>query len=131
MFRLFLMASFVLTLYAADAEKIARGKYLVEVGQCGTCHTPKKDDGTFDETRLLKGAVLDIQPLTTIPRWHKTAPDLTPTSSLWKKWGEGAMYKYLQTGLAPSGRPAGPPMPQYKMTADDADAVIQYLKSLK
>jgi hypothetical protein len=42
----------------SDKDLIQRGKYLVEVGGCHDCHSPKKftDKGSIlDETRLLSG----------------------------------------------------------------------------
>lgn len=132
--RLFPTAFFVFCVAtaAADPKSVEWGKYLVEeVAKCGDCHTPKDEKGQFDKTKWLKGAVLDFAPLQPVPGWHKTSPDLTPTSSLWKKWGEGAMVKYLTTGLTPKGKPADPPMPAYTLTQKDAEAIIDYLKSLK
>lgn len=118
---------------AQDKKQIELGRYLVEnVGQCAACHTPKTADGQPDKSKWLKGAILDFQPLgTPPPGWHKASPDLTPSGKLWAKWGEGALIKYLQTGLTPSGKPAGPPMPMYKFSAEHAEAVLAYLKSLK
>jgi mono/diheme cytochrome c family protein len=114
------------------SAKAERGRYLVEnVGQCHTCHTPKLENGEYDREKWLKGAVLNIQPLEEIKGWHKTAPDITPASRLWTKWGEQNLLKYLQTGIAPNGKPADPPMPAYKLTAADAEAVVGYLKTLK
>jgi len=50
---------------------------------------------------------------------------------LWQgRWGQAVLVKLLSTGLGP-GSPADPPMPTYKMTEDDAQAVVEYLKSLK
>jgi mono/diheme cytochrome c family protein len=113
-------------------EKAERGRYLVQdIGQCHTCHTPKLETGEYDREKWLKGSLLNIQPIEEIKGWHKTAPDITPGSRLWSKWGEQALLKYLQTGIAPSGRPAEPPMPAYKFNAADAEAVVEYLKTLK
>jgi mono/diheme cytochrome c family protein len=117
---------------AADPKSIERGRYLaVEVAKCQECHTPKDEKGQFDQTRWMKGAVLDFAPLQPVPGWHKTSPDLTPGGSLWRKWGEGALVKYMMTGLTPKGTPADPPMPAYKLTKEDAEAIVDYLKSLK
>ena len=113
------------------AEKVARGKYLVEeVAQCQLCHTPRIETGEYDRTKWLKGSVLNVQPIEPIKDWHKTAPDITPHGRLWKTWTEPAVLKYLQTGLTPKGRYAGPPMPTYKLPAADAEAIVEYLKSL-
>jgi mono/diheme cytochrome c family protein len=117
----------------AQADKAARGKYLVEeVARCQECHTPKLPDGQFNKEKWLKGAVLNVQPIDPIKGWHKTSPDLTASGRLWQgRWGQAALVKLLSTGLGPGGNPADPPMPTYKMTADDAEAVVEYLKTLK
>jgi len=118
---------------AQDKKQIELGRYLVEnIGQCASCHTPKNEKGELDKSKWMKGAIMDIQPLGTAPaNWHKTSPDLTPAGKLWVKWGEGSMLKFLQTGLTPNGKPAGPPMPAYKYSNEHAEAVLAYLKSLK
>jgi len=117
----------------AQADKAARGKYLVEeVARCQECHTPKLPDGQFNKEKWLKGAVLNVQPIDPIKGWHKTSPDLTASGRLWQgRWGQAALVKLLSTGLGPGGNPADPPMPAYKMTLDDAEAVVEYLKTLK
>jgi mono/diheme cytochrome c family protein len=117
----------------AQADKAARGKYLVEeVARCQECHTPKLPEGQFNKEKWLKGAVLNVQPIDPIKGWHKTSPDLTASGRLWQgRWGQAALVKLLSTGLGPGGNPADPPMPAYKMTLDDAEAVVEYLKTLK
>jgi hypothetical protein len=116
----------------AQSDKVARGKYLVEeVGRCQECHTPKTADGQFDKEKWMKGAVLNFQPIEPVKGWHKTSPDVTRAGRLWQKWGELTLIKFLTTGNGPSGKPADPPMPTYKMKQDDAEAIVDYLKSLK
>jgi|LNFM01.2.fsa_nt_gb mono/diheme cytochrome c family protein len=131
--RCFLVLFLVLPLAAADPKLIERGKYLVEnVAMCADCHTPKTEKGELDRNKWMKGAVLDFQPLGAAPpNWKKTTPDLTAGSRLWVKWGELSMLKYLTTGLTPKGEPSAPPMPAYKFSRTDAEAVLEYLKSLK
>jgi mono/diheme cytochrome c family protein len=117
--------------YAAD-DKTERGKYLVEeVAQCQNCHTPRLTTGEMDKSKWLKGATLNVQPIEPIEKWHKTAPDLTPSGRLWTRWKEEGLVKFMQTGRGPSGNVADPPMPTYKLTKDDAEAVVEYLKTLK
>ena len=79
----------------------------------------------------LKGAVLNIQPIELVKGWHKTSPDVTRSGRLWMKWGEATLVKFLTTGNNPSGKPADAPMPTYKMSQDDAEAIVDYLKTLK
>ena len=117
---------------AVDSKTIAYGKYLVEdVGKCQDCHTPRLENGQLDKEKWLKGAVLDFAPLHPMKDWHKTSPDITASSRLWTKWGEATFLKFMQTGLTPKGTPAAPPMPAYKLNAKDAEAILEYLKSLK
>jgi mono/diheme cytochrome c family protein len=80
----------------------------------------------------MKGRVLAVQPIGEIKGWHKTSPDITPGGRMWTRWGgEAAVIKYLTTGIAPNGKPADPPMPAYKMKPADAEAVVEYLKTIK
>ena len=117
---------------SAQSDRAARGKYLVEeVARCQECHTPKLADGAFDQEKWLKGMVLPVQPIEPIKGWHKTSPDLTPSGRLWSRWKEAGLLNYLKTGLTPTGKKADPPMPTYTMRADDAEAVVEYLKTLK
>jgi cytochrome c len=116
----------------AQSDKVARGKYLAEeVARCQECHTPKAADGQFDREKWMKGAVLNVQPIEPVKGWHKTSPDLTRPGRLWQKWGEQALVNFLKTGNGPNGKPADPPMPTYKMNQADAEAVVEYLKSLQ
>lgn len=111
---------------------VARGKYLAEsVGVCQDCHTPKTEAGDLDQSKWMKGATLDVAPIGTIPKWHKTAPDLTPTGNLFKRWGADGIVKFMETGKNPKGGGADPPMPAYKLNHEDAVAVVEYLKTLK
>jgi len=132
-----LPAVLVLVLGAAPflvraSEQSDRGKYLAEeVAKCQDCHTPLLPDGKFDQSKWMKGTVLTFQPIEPMKDWHKTSPDLTPGSRLWQRWGEKGITEFLKTGLGPSGHRADPPMPTYTMKSEDAEAIVQYLKSLK
>jgi hypothetical protein len=110
---------------------LERGKYLADkVAMCGDCHTPMVK-GIPDSDKHLKGSTLNMQPIQDVPGWHKGAPDITGGSALFQRWKDAGMKKFLTTGLGPAGNPAGPPMPAYRFSPADADAVIEYLKSLK
>ena len=114
-----------------NATAVERGKYLAEsVGVCQDCHTPRLETGELDRSKWMKGATLDITPLKAIPKWHKNAPDLTPSGTLFKKWGPDAIVKFMETGKNPKGGIADPPMPAYRLSHDDAVAVVEYFKTL-
>lgn len=116
---------------AADSD-VEYGRYLVEnLGGCVDCHTPRLENGEFDKTRRLKGAMLDFQPTNTVPHWKAMSPDITPTGPKWKKWGEAGFITFLETGAWPDGDTADPPMPKYLLHERDAKAIVDYLKTLK
>lgn len=108
------------------AQKIAHGKYLVEhVGMCADCHTPRTPKGEFDTGRWLAGADLDFAPIRPMP-WANHAPALAGLPG----WTEAEMVRFLTTGLNLKGATARPPMPPYRLSKADAEAVAAYLKSL-
>jgi mono/diheme cytochrome c family protein len=116
---------------AAQDSKVQRGKYLVEeVALCQECHTPRTDDNDFDRGKWMKGATLVAAPSTPIQGWHQKSPDISSTSPLWQRWGDDGVVKFLETAKNPRGGKAGPPMPAYTLSHDDAEAIAMYLKSL-
>ena len=114
------------------SDKASQGKYLVEeVARCQDCHTQRLDTGELDRSKWLKGATLDFQPAKEIKRWHTTSPDLTPSGRLWQRWGEAALVNYLETAKTPKGGQSDRPMPTYTLKRADAEAIVEYLKTLK
>jgi cytochrome c2 len=115
----------------AQDDKVARGKYLAEeVAKCQDCHTPKLETGAFIKSQWMKGAALSFTPAVPLPGWHPKSPDITSTSQLWSRWTEAGLVKFLETGKNPRGNKAGPPMPEYNLKHEDAEAIVAYLKSL-
>lgn len=120
-------------------DLVKRGEYLVTIGGCNDCHSPKKFNPhgfTFDSSRLLSGHPAGtklqlIDPKATQPgNWLHFAPDLTAFVGPWGVtysanltpdsttglggWTEEAYIKALRTGKhmgLDNGRPIFPPMP--------------------
>lgn len=112
---------------SAQADKIAHGKYLVErVAMCVDCHTPHTDKGELDKTKWLAGSELGFVPTHPMP-WANMAPPLAGLPG----WTETQMVKYMMTGVNNKGEFSRPPMPPYRLSQQDAEAVAAYLKSLK
>ncbi len=110
-----------------SADLVARGKYLVEgVAACADCHTPRNKNGEPDRARWLAGAPVFLQPAQAVPGWPIIAPRLAglPPGS------DAEMITLLTTGIWTNGKRLRQPMPQFRMTRDDAEAVLAYLKSL-
>ena len=109
------------------AEAMSRGRYLVEcVGMCADCHTPRDARGEFDRARWLQGSTMESRPIRPVPGWAEKVPGIAGLPKL----GDAAVIRLLETGLRPDGKRPGPPMPQYRLSHEDAAAVADYLKSL-
>ena len=144
----------------ADADAAARGRYLVTLGGCHDCHTPKiftPAGPVRDSTRLLSGHPADwkVPPIpsgTIGPQgWGAlAAPDLTAWAGPWGvsftanltpdgtglgSWTADQFIQTMRTGKHLGvGRPILPPMPWYdigQLTDDDLRAVFAYLRTLK
>ncbi len=106
--------------------RLVRGRYLVEnVGLCADCHSPRNAKGEFVRELWLQGAALPFQPTVPMP-WSPAAP---PIAGLPSMTAEQAIA-FMQTGKRPDGTTPRPPMPEFRFNADDASAVVAYLKSL-
>jgi mono/diheme cytochrome c family protein len=116
---------------AKQTPQVERGKYLAEqVSRCQDCHTPKTATGEFVKEQWFKGTTLNVTPSAPIADWHQKSPDITSTSALWQRWGQDGLVAFLQTAKNPRGGKAGPPMPAYTLTKDDAEAIVAFLKTL-
>src|SRR5260370_13752214 len=114
----------------ADDAQIKRGEYLVNtIARCGTCHTPRNDKGEPNMARHLQGTTLPFAPKIKPKEWEDAAPDITMSGKS-GEWTEEAMVKFLTTGADGKGEKPEPPMPAYKMTAEDPKAVTHYIRSL-
>ena len=114
----------------ATPEKIARGEYLARhVAGCVVCH------GTRDWTRFSGplqpgteggGSVFDIG----IASLH--ASNITPAGI--GAWTDGELIRAITEGVSRDGRPLFPLMPYdnfRSMAADDLEAIVAYVRSLK
>ena len=140
-------------------EQIARGKYLVNIGGCNDCHSPKimtSMGPVPDTTRLLSGQSSDLRlpPIDTSMiaggKWILTTGDLnawvgpwgisfaanlTPDSSTGiGLWTPDVFIKAMRHGKhMGSGRDILPPMPWQAiagLTDKDLDCVFAYLQSI-
>jgi len=96
------------------------------VAMCGTCHTPHTNSGAPDAAHYLEGAPLWLSPAMPIAEWPLRAPRLAGIPS----GTDAELTTLLTTGIWKDGKRLRPPMPQFRMTREDAEAVIAYLRSL-
>jgi mono/diheme cytochrome c family protein len=116
--------------YAADAQT-ERGKYLVEFGGCGDCHTPGHFLGHPDMTRYLGGSDVGFA----LPGAGVfVGPNLTPDKGTGLgAWTEQQIVTAITTGVRPDGRVLAPIMPWRdfaNLRKSDALAIAAFLKSL-
>lgn len=108
-----------------------RGKYIVEeLARCQDCHTPRLANGELDRTRWLKGGPLSFTSVQKDWNWETRAPDLTSSGRIAGQFPD-KLLETLITGHWPGSRPPYLPMPQYHMDRSDAEAVVEYLKTIK
>lgn len=142
-------------------EYIVKGAYLIKVGGCNDCHTPKlftEKGMELDTSRLLSGhpageTLPPVDPRALQPGYwvlfnaHSTAAvgpwgltyarNLTPHETGIKGWQEEYFIKSFRTGKhmgIESGRPIMPPMPWFNLAGapdEDLKAIFHYLKSIK
>jgi mono/diheme cytochrome c family protein len=102
-------------------ESVARGAYLVRVGNCRACHT-ERGGAAFAGGRAIEtpfGAVY--------------ASNLTPHATGLGNWSASHFWRAMHHGRSRDGRLLYPafPYPHYTLvTRADADAIYDYLRSL-
>jgi mono/diheme cytochrome c family protein len=111
----------------ASDPKIERGKYLIDkVALCGDCHTPHNEKGEPIAGQKMQGAALAFGPTVPVPVWAVTAPGIAGLPG----WNDADVVALLSTGETTKGIRVRPPMPAYRLTRQDAEAVVSYLHSL-
>ncbi len=105
-----------------------RGKYIVHnVAQCVQCHTPRDEHGALLTDKLLRGAPIPLRSPFPGQQWAFQAPRIAGMPG----YSEDDGVRLLTSGIARNGQPPLPPMPQFRMTEQDARDVVAYLKSLQ
>jgi mono/diheme cytochrome c family protein len=106
-----------------------RGRYLVDhVAMCVECHTPRDQSGALIRAEYLRGAPVPVKaPPYSNVKWAIKAPAIAGLPGYSKEQG----VRLLTEGITATGRVLDPPMPRFRMTKADAEAVVAYLQSLQ
>jgi mono/diheme cytochrome c family protein len=120
-----------------DADQVERGRYMTQLLGCVVCHTDGALFGEADMSRRLAGSRIGIaysNPLVEENPGILYPKNLTPDPDTGiGKWRDDALVDFIRTGIDPSGRSHLPvmPWPSYaRLTDEDAEAIVAYLKSL-
>jgi mono/diheme cytochrome c family protein len=112
---------------AGGQTLVEHGRYIVEnVAMCELCHTPRDENGIPEKSNWLMGGPAQLRPAYPSPYWALVEPRIggRPPGT------DADFIKLLTTGISRTGRPPNPPMPPFRMTRADAEAVLAYLKTL-
>jgi hypothetical protein len=110
-------------------DKVKKGFYLATISPCMECHTPFGQRGRDFQNRLGAGGAEFPGP------WGKSV-SRNITSSKEKglgNWTDAEIKRAITQGVSRDGSKLNPPMgfPLYaKMTPDDLDAVVAYLRTV-
>jgi mono/diheme cytochrome c family protein len=111
------------------SNKRRYGEYLVQIGHCMDCHTPRRPDGRLVTARLGAGGQVIEGP------WGKpVSRNLTPHASGLKGWTDAEIARAIRTGVRRDGTPLLPPMGfSFYKNIDEAEmaAIVAYLRTLK
>jgi hypothetical protein len=111
----------------SPAAAIERGSYLVHhVAMCIQCHTPHDSEGNLIASRLLQGDAMPVRSPFPQVFWAPRAPHIAGLPGYSAEQG----VRLLTEGITACGGRPQPPMPPFRMTREDAEAVVAYLKSL-
>ena len=143
------LAPFILPVTKPGDPQVERGRYLVTLGVCHDCHTPKGPDGRPQLDRLLSGHPEGTSPapaikgMVTVPLtataftgpWGTSfARNLTPDKATGiGTWTEAQFIKVLRTGIRGNGAPLRPLMPWEwfaQLTDEDLRAIFAYLQTI-
>jgi len=113
---------------APEEQKTVRGSYLVNhVAMCVQCHTPRDANGDLNRARLLKGAPIPVRSPFPNQTWAFAAPAIAGLPG----WTTEDSVTLLTTGRRLNGYMPKRPMPPFRLTREDAEAVVAYLRSLR
>ena len=112
--------------------QVERGQYLAHIMDCGGCH----HTGAFTPQPNLETPLAGSDIGFEIPGMGVFyPPNLTPDAETGLgKWSDAEIITAFTTGVRPDGRQLSPAMPWISyahITADDATALVTYLRSLK
>jgi len=111
------------------SDTVRYGEYLVRIGHCLECHTPRQPDGQLVMDKVGAGGQEIPGP------WGvSVSRNLTPHASGMKDWSDAEIARAIRECISRNGAALKPPMAfSFYRTISDADmaAIVAYLRTLK
>ena len=108
--------------------QIERGAYITHhVAMCIQCHSPRDQSGKLILSKKFQGAPMPVQSPYPNETWAFQAPNIAGLPG----YSRQEALRLFMKGITRWGQPPQNPMPPFRMSREDAEAVIAYLKSLK
>lgn len=113
--------------WTASADPLVdRGRYLVTIGICESCHTPKDQNGAAIAKMRLAGGTKSTS--------GGTSTNLTPDPETGiGSWSDEQIIHSFRNGKRPDGSTVGPPMAIYwyrQVSDSDSKAIVAYLRTV-
>ena len=109
-------------------ESVNRGRYLVDnVAMCIQCHTPRDGNGQLLLNDYLQGAPVPVKAPPNAKNWALRAPAIAGLPG----YDKNQAVRLLTQGITADGRTPNPPMPPFRFSRTDAEAIATYLESLR
>jgi mono/diheme cytochrome c family protein len=108
------------------AALVARGDYLThQVAMCVQCHSPRDGRGNIPAAEEFKGAAIPVTGPAWIPEWAGRAPAIAGLPGM----TDEQVISILTTGRTADRDPPRRPMPPFRLSREDAEAVVAYLRT--
>jgi mono/diheme cytochrome c family protein len=111
----------------SQPNQVARGEYLVSMGACADCHTPREKGQPIAGMEFAGGLLLHE------PKGDVVSANITPAASGIGYYNEATFIQAMRAGKV-GARPLRSSMPFYffgKMADEDLKAIFAYLNTLK
>jgi mono/diheme cytochrome c family protein len=112
---------------AGDAPAlVARGEYIAnKASMCVQCHSGRDTHGEIIESEKFRGGAIPFKSPYGGTQWADRAPNISGLPG----FTDDQIIALLTTGQATDRDPPRRPMPPFRMTPEDARAVVAYLRS--
>lgn len=108
------------------AALVARGEYITNsASMCVQCHSGRDSHGDIIESEKFRGGAIPFRSPYPDQEWADRAPNISGLPG----FTDEQVITLLMTGRATDRLAPRRPMPPFRMTREDAEAVVAYLRS--